>query len=453
MSFAHPQSHVQRTPLQRLFVWRWSNLNQIVFLFLSATCILNVNAIMIMLFGVQRSASVLILAFSVICIFTANVKPGKALGRAGVAFFVFMGYFLVLALPQSFDQRNMFMIFQLYIGTIIVVLGASLAGWRIAQKEDLYPFLMVFYGIWIVAVLSIFFSDQIREVATNISFSDNRDSGFFVNPNQAGYVASIAFGIGFALLGSGKRSFWVVLGMVIAAVGALRTFSKMGILAIVIVILFQLFQTSNTKKGRIRIVLISVLGACAVYWLLTVGLYWLDLHGSQLHRLEEVRDIVLKQEINDETTTSRTFLFKVGVEKFLNSPLFGQGLGSFRRMKEAMGFGTHNTYLMIAGEGGIFALLLMFAFQVRWGFAALTCKDPVLRQFSLNYILIFSIECVSSHSMLNHRFQNIMIGLTIGLLAGRASYHTRKTKEAQRRAVDAAAVDAAILPGPQPLPA
>ena len=243
------------------------------------------------------------------------------------------------------------------------------------------------------------------------------------------WLLTFAFALGFALLRGGRYSTWIVLGMAIACFGALRTFSKMSMLTIIAVAAFQLLQSTTTVRARLRVLGFALVTLGGVYWLLTTGLTLIDWQAGQLERLMEIREILLNQELNEETTTSRTLILRIGMEKFSQNPILGQGLGSFHSMPEAMGWGTHNTYLMVAGEAGIFALALLFMFLVRWAIEAMRCKDPVVRQLALNYILLFCLGCMSSHNMLNHRFHNIMFGLTFGLLSGRAYYMNRKQAE------------------------
>lgn len=450
MSQVTHQTHIPPTLMQRLFVWRMSRINGLLFLVLSAICVLNLNGILRLTLNISRAASLLILLAAVGCILTSRVRPDRALGRPGLLFFGFLVSFLAWGSVMGLDNPTIFAEFQLYFASTVVVLASAFAGYRLAQSHNLNGFLLVFFMIWLIATSSILFSDLFRGFTDASQFAQDRDSGFFANPNQAGSVATITFGIGFALLRGGRYTPFLLFGMGIAVLGALRTFSKMSILTILAVTIFQLMQSATSHRNRIRILLFSVMIIVAFSWLLTVGLTLFDWRSNQLERLLELRSIIVDQEINDETTTSRTFLLKVGWDKFLKTPFLGQGLGSFHAMPEAMGWGTHNTYLMVAGEAGIFIFLVLALFMSRWALDAYEAKDIVTRQVLLNYILIFSVQCLASHNMLNHRFHNIMMGLSFGLLAGRPIYMARleqwraemkqrKEEEAQRKEEEAEA--------------
>lgn len=425
------QPYAKPVGVNRLYIWSWADFNLVAFFSLAALCILNVNALMRLVFDAPRAASLFILLTAIACILTARVPLSRAMGNLGVSFFIFLSYFLMVATLQALDDEKLFGLFQQYGAVFVITMATMAVGWRQAQREKLETVLILFYLIWLISVCSIFFSSSLRQISTDFG-TENRDSGFFTNPNHAGAVTGITFAIGFALLRSGRYTLLLTIGLIITSVGTLRTFSKMAILTIFTVAMFQILGGKN-QRNRIKVILLALVALGSLYLLLVYGLEQLDLNAAQLVRLLEVRDILMNQEINDETTTSRTYLVQVGFRKFLEHPLLGQGLGSFHAMPEAMGLGTHNTYLLVAGESGIFALILMLVFMFRWLKAALACDYLMLRQFCVNFILVFSTAGLSSHDMLTFRFENLMMGFTIGLLVGRAAYRRRKDEEERVR--------------------
>ncbi len=423
----HPMS--QPRGLQRALVWSWPDLNIASFLGLSILCILNVNEVVRVLFGVSRAASGLIFLLCLACILTARVPLTRALGSLGFLFFAFFAYYLVVSGIIGLDVEDMFFYFQQLLGTIVVAVAAIMVGWRQAHRPKLDTVMLLFFGVWLLSVIGIFFSAHLRESTAEFGTAV-RDSGFFTNPNHAGSVAAIAFAIGFALLRTGRHTVLLWLCLAVTAVGSLRTFSKMSMLMIMSVALMQLTLSGSTIKNRVQIFLSSITVLAAVFWLLNFGIDMFDWKAEQLQRLLEIREIIYNLDINDKTTTARTFLFKVGLKKFFEAPFFGQGLGTFHTMPEAMGLGTHNNYLMVAGEAGIFALMLLIFFIFRLAKSALACDYPMLRQFCINYTLVFTMAGLSSHAVFSHRFHNLMIGLTIGLLIGRMDYAHQLRRQA-----------------------
>ncbi len=416
--------------LNHLFLWTWPNLNFAFFLGLSFLCILNINAVLRVFFGVPRAASAAIFFFCIASILTARVNLTRAMRSLSIVFFLFIAYYLLIAGLGGLDNQELFFHFQQYLGTLMVATAGIAVGWRQAHRPKLDNILLIFYGVWLISVCSIFFSSYLPFQTAVTAGNEYRDSGLFTNPNHAGTVAAITFATGFALLRTSRYTLLLWASLAVTALGSLRTFSKMSMLIILTVAMVQLVQSGTTLKNRLQVFTVAVTVLAAMFWLLNFGIDMLDWQRGQLQRLNEIRDIIFYQAINDETTTSRTFLLRVGFAKFTEAPLLGQGLGSFHAMPEAMGFGTHNTYLLIAGEAGIFALALFLFFIFRWIRAGLNCDYLLLRQFCLNYALVFSMSCLSSHGVLSHRFQNLMVGLTIGLLIGRQNYNQQQARRA-----------------------
>lgn len=415
--------------LNRLFLWTWPNLNFAFFLCLSIICILNVNAVVRILFGVPRAASAAIFIFCIASILSARVNLFRSAGSLGIGFFLFMSYFLLVGSLTGLQVDTLWFHFQQYFGTLMVAAAGIAVGWRQAHRPKLDNILFIFYIIWLISVFSIFLSPYLRQYSGGAFGAEYRDSGFFTNPNHAGAVAAITFAIGFSLLRTGRYTLLLWASLCLTALGSLRTFSKMSMLMIITVALVQLALSGTSIKNRLQVFAISVTVLAAMFWLLYFGIELFEWQSGQLQRLHEIRDIIFNQNINDETTTSRTFLMRIGLKKFSEAPFLGQGLGTFHAMPEAMGFGTHNSYLMVAGEAGIFAFALMILFILRWVRWGFKCDYVLLRQLCLNYALVFSLSCLSSHAVLSHRFQNLMIGLTIGLLMGRIDYQQQLNKQ------------------------
>lgn len=97
-------------------------------------------------------------------------------------------------------------------------------------------------------------------------------------------------------------------------------------------------------------------------------------------------------------------------------------------MKE-VNFGTHNLYLLIAGESGFIGTILMFIFLTIWVKSALDCQHPVLSRIIINYQLVFLLNGLSSHTIFTRRYHNIMIGVTFGILAGYSMMNHQKKKK------------------------
>lgn len=429
-------------PRTRPLTIRKDTLNRLSFWLLTALCVLNLNFVVRILFDLNRAASGLILLTSIACVLSARKSIAGALGKPGLSFMLFFVLYVGIAvLSGPFDTLAM-SVLQQYAGTIIIVIAAACCGWRLAQSDSLEKSVLIFYGFWVSTAAIILMSDSIRQsTGMTVTYDEARMAGVFGNPNEAGVAAAVAFGMGFALLGARRWRGAISIGMLICGLAALSTFSKMAILITLAVSILQMLLPSAGSRTRNTSRFFALIMMVAFAWLFTIGVEQIEWGNTQLARLMELKDLIVNLAINDDTTTNRSSLIEIGFSNFLEHPVFGQGLGSFHEMEGAAGSGAHNTYLVVAGEAGIVGFAPFLLFLALWTRESLRCKDAFVRQLCLIYIAAFALHCFSSHSVLELRYHNIMLGLSFGLLSGRSRYLRSSSKSA---AATEAASDSAL---------
>ncbi|MCG8612617.1 MAG: O-antigen ligase family protein [Pseudomonadales bacterium] len=393
---------------------------------LATLCILNLNGVVKMIFGFERTVSILILFSSLGCIASAPTTLHRVIGRSGVFFVLFLALYLSVATIMSNTTKDINSLFFQYFATFLVVLAAAASGWLLAQYKDIETHLKRLFWLWFIATSSIFFTPIIRAIAVNARNPDSaRMSGFFNNPNEAGMVAVITFALALALFHGKGRSFYFGMATLISAIATIATFSKTAILSLIALTCLFIFrfiiQNGFSIRGALLVGVLLLPGG----WLFSVGLDSGIFKHQQEKRLAAVQAIIWNQEITADHDSERTVLIREGLKKIAENPVFGQGLGELHLM-EGPGLGVHNTYLMILGESGLFPIFIMLIFILNWVWSSIWCREAVIRVIASNYILVFLLHCMSSHTVLNRRFHNIMIGLTFGLLAGRWFYYRRK---------------------------
>ncbi len=180
------------------------------------------------------------------------------------------------------------------------------------------------------------------------------------------------------------------------------TFSKAAyVMAIAVVGIFIYYSRELGKSKTIRRAIIAAIV------LLYVGFQVLPIY-LQLSRLEEFTGFI-GGDINEETTTNRSIFLKYGWDKFKESWLLGEGFDTFYKMGPNIG-GTHNQYLLIGGEAGIFALLAYVAYLVglfrtpfkKYGYFSLVVKSMVI---------IIAMYSFVSHNLLSNKFVMVFLGL------------------------------------------
>ena len=173
--------------------------------------------------------------------------------------------------------------------------------------------------------------------------------GVFGNPNDLALSLAIAVPLCFILMLESRsllgRTFWVAV-TVILSYGVMQTFSRSGFLALVtaVVACLALFGKVLRVRGAAILVSIAILVTFAV--------------ALTPRYQKRIASIVFQEQL-DETGSAfaRRELALKSVEVALEHPLFGIGPGNFSIVSGNWHV-SHNTFLQLAADAGIPALLL-----------------------------------------------------------------------------------------------
>ncbi len=179
-------------------------------------------------------------------------------------------------------------------------------------------------------------------------FADDygRYSGFYLNPNAAGYVCATGYALSFALENKKAR----LLLQVVFTICGLLTFSRTYMLVWVIINLLSL----RISFKNIRVL---VFGLGLGIALLIFGELF-NLGGARFAQFQSLLDNKSSSELQEGSRTETWALF---YDAAVSHPFFGGGFGEFHG-GGLHSLGPHNTYLLIFGESGIIPLLLFLAF-------------------------------------------------------------------------------------------
>jgi len=274
-----------------------------------------------------------------------------------------------------------------------------------------------------LTVLMIIFGDAVG-ITTEISGNKDagRASGLFANPNGAGLAANYCLGLALTCLFLDKKGLVLWIGIVSASIYAsVITFSKAAILVTVLLLLlypgfllFSFLKTSFYQKVKlvsIGVIFISSIGFTVVKLQNYLGS--LDYH--QLQRIEHTVAL-LSGEINEKTTSERSFLWEKAWNRIADNPIFGYGLESFHRFPDS-GLGVHNSFLMIWGEGGIISIFLFVSFLGLLVVGAFKLKSKIGSALILGLVLIFSAQdAFTGHNALENRLSIMMLALCTALI-------------------------------------
>lgn len=250
--------------------------------------------------------------------------------------FIILGmvYFLISALVDLYD-------FKLYLNEfikfiIMVVGGSQLA--RDSTKKELY--FVILFGVLSILLHATLFQDGY-----------GRYSGFYLNPNGAGFICIIGYSLSITMTDKKLK----YLGLFISTLAGLLTFSRTFIVLWLLVNLLSIFvDKKNLTNFMVGIgSLILVFSFAAVLQVNTVRL-------SALNDLIENENSSSTNAINED---SRTKTWAQYYDMIYKRPIFGNGYGALSG-SEVNKVGVHNSYLLTIGEAGIIPFLLIVGIYV-----------------------------------------------------------------------------------------
>ncbi|UZO80242.1 O-antigen ligase family protein [Aquimarina sp. ERC-38] len=285
------------------------------------------------------------------------------------------GYFLISGIQFYVgDEREYFIKFIKYFW--IIIIGTSLAART--SKDELLVFLSI--GAFSIFLHAIIFSSDY-----------GRYSGFYLDPNTGGLICLMGYGLAINIANQKIR---LPLLFLFTFAGII-TFSRTFIVIWLIINFLSLRVDSKNYKifGMgigIVILIISLAGI-------------LNFNTTRFSQLQAIvnNEQVTKQDLNKG---GRTETWSKFYPYLSDKPFFGHGYRSFQG--RGLNFvGSHNSFMMIYGESGIFVLLLFICFYLHlfyWGLKFFKEKPYILfltivqilflltnHNYYTNYYLIF----------------------------------------------------------------
>ncbi len=395
-------------------------------------CALNLNGVFSMALGIDQAASLLMLAACLVLIW----RRGRTVGHLSFQLFLAaMGSYLLFGgisagpEPASYPPEKYY---ATYAATIILTWAmvgyvSSLHG---AARTG---FLIFTRNVLVIAAASVWLSPILYQFYVNLPFSaEQRAGGFFANPNEAAMVAVFALVLMLALP---FKRLSVQAAMLLMATGAVfLTLSKTGMS--LVVLLFAWHVVRNLKGPAIAVVLIctaALMGAIQDPRVVLESIAeqeYVPFDSYQRGRILAVADI-LGGQINETTTTRRTILWSMATERAAQTTLLGDGLGSAHHMAGGLfengeWLGAHNTVLMLWNEGGPIPAILLVASIAA---AVAACIRYRLWAVELTCLGVLVADLMGTHSALATRYDNLLLGIVLGLIAAAARAPSRPAPE------------------------
>ena len=242
-----------------------------------------------------------------------------------------LSYYMISSLSYTEDTTEFL---KDLIRYFIFVLGIRKLA-SVTSKQEICFFLLI--GAVSIIINAFIFSNAY-----------GRYSGFYINPNKAGFVCII----GFALTYSIKQGSLKLLAQFLFAIAGLMTLSRS---FIVLFILVNLISIVIDKKNVITL----VSGVIALTLILSLSS--IKLNTDRFNALksifsDDVDTTTITKETRDETWANY-------IDGIMTNPLFGQGYKKLHGKPKGFysndDVGVHNSFLMIIGEAGIIPFIVV----------------------------------------------------------------------------------------------
>ncbi|WP_066225431.1 O-antigen ligase family protein [Formosa haliotis] len=334
----------------------------IILLFL----ICNIPSIILVCFGDSLGSFFSYLSFFLLLTFYLINPKNKPIW----VFIIFaISYFTISGVINVDDEKYYYIDFFKYI--LLIVCSTEVA--RQTSNKELIIFFIL--GAISIVINAIFFP-----------MDYGRYSGFYLDPNSAGFVCLIGCALSFSL----KVEKWKLICFFIFTVSGALTFSRTFFLLWLIIVLFSILQNRKNIK-------ILILGLGSILLFLSFASI-LKLNTERLSLLENIfnNNVINSSQINED---SRTQTWSLYYDQIFNSITFGNGYKSFS-IGEKNGVGVHNNYLRILGEGGLIPFFLFICIYLFMLYKSLkSIKNEV-------YLFLTTLVIIAVH-LTNHNFDTI----------------------------------------------
>ena len=391
---------------------------------------LNANGVVDMTFGIEQAGSLAILVPCLILIARhGNRAFWPAFNALLIAFTIYLGLGTLFANPsENGDMAGQICI--TYLGAVLIIWGMASYTAALGNSPQLRRFLGFLRDAFVVSAGSVLASPFLYTFYVNLPPSSiDRMGGFFGNPNEAAIAADCALGL---VLAIPYRMYLVQVSALFAiAIAIVLPFSKAAITAAIIIIVWQFLK----KLRGIMLLIVPLLGLVAIIMIedpsgIIDGIVNSEILALDAHQQQRLLDVghILSGQLNEETTTGRSDLWLITIQRAWEMFPLGAGLGSRHSIiggvvENDVWLGVHNTFLLFLGEAGpaAFAALLV-------SFALLAYAAVKSARGELERILIFLlfIDMMGSHTTFSVRFENLTLGVTMGLLSFSASAAVRR---------------------------
>lgn len=412
----------------------YNQILDLVFYGLSVIIFLNLNGIVNLLINITAPFSPLILLFSLIALaifFKQRVKLGILMA---LFTFTMLSYLVIGTISYGWNYFEGINAVGFYKPTrdVITSLIVTLVYYFLFKKyKKEGKFIKRLSVVLLFGMISVFvtifgmylgFYDNMQGI--NLILVEQRSMGVFANPNQAGVQANlILISILFLFLTNTKYKWLLILLLLFVVYASFRTFSKGAMISSVFIltIFFGLLATNilriNARAKRGALLLASCLAGVGVYLVANFNKFVQYFNINQIERVVSSFELVVNRKFDSETTSNRDGLIEYGWEMIQARPILGSGLGSFHKFV-APGFthGSHNQYMNIIGEAGVFPFLIILLFFGLAVWYTYSNKNTAIRFLGFSFLFFILFNGLVTQTLFREKSVVAFIGIVLAIL-------------------------------------
>ncbi len=222
-----------------------------------------------------------------------------------------------------------------------------------------------FFLINFLFLLGVLFS--LEYVAVNISTHDR-----FVTFHQNLYPLFVSLLFSLLLFSKTKKNIWIIISLLIMLLGTYLVLTRALWVAVFLTVIILLYLKTKKKWNLFHYILLSV-------FLILPFLYLTDnISKTTVQTKEQINKVDYRVASISNPLKDASFLMRLEIgyyiyEKFIQSPIWGKGLGDTVKYKAFLNEASRNqsvnypdnTYLFILWKGGILGFIIFGVFLVR----------------------------------------------------------------------------------------
>jgi len=307
---------------------------------------------------------------------------------------------LLLALIDGDQSRADMIGTRIQYASLAVVLGFACLITRTTSYERIFPFLAVLIS---TTVMVDFLHPGVFYPVGTEGTVPGRAAATFLNPGKAGEAMLLTFLLAIPVL----RPLHRALLLFLVGAGVILTFARAAILGWTLLWPYLVLRRAMPKYTLA--VLLLALGVLPV--LLGSFESYLegraDLSEGILNLLDRL-DFFKSQVVDDDSALERAQVLEVGLDLFLDQPIFGAGAGA--TFVWSLRSSTHNQPVMLAAEYGVFGIALWL-----W-LAVILWKGKYFpeKTFRLAAVTGFVFLSMFTHNMFDYLYWFLTFALVSG---------------------------------------